>query len=67
MFDFSKYPDNSRFYHVKNTKVIGKMKNETKCVHVDELAGLKSKLYSYIKEDNEGGMMHEEYRYTKRI
>ena len=28
MFEFSAYPDNLRFYDVKNKKVIGKMKNK---------------------------------------
>ena len=38
MFDFSEYPDNSRIYDVKIKKVVGKMKDETKGVHI---VGLK--------------------------
>ena len=30
MLGFSEYPDNSKFYNVKNKKAIGKMKHETK-------------------------------------
>ena len=47
MFDFSKYPDNSRIYDVKDKKVIGKMKDETKCVPI----GLKCKMCSCIEKD----------------
>ena len=53
MFDFTEYPDNSRFYDVKNKKVIGKMNDETKSSPIAEFAELKSNIGSYIKEDIE--------------
>ena len=36
IFDFSKYLDNSKFYHAKIKKVIDKMKDETKSVPITE-------------------------------
>ena len=73
MFDFCEYSDNSRFYDVKIKKVIGKMKDYIKVVLIVEFVGLKSNIYSCVKEDNEGdkkvkginkdvkNIMHEEY------
>ena len=54
MFDLIEYPDDSTFYDLKNKKVIGKMKVETKGVVIADFVRLKSKMYWYIKEDNEG-------------
>lgn len=54
MSDFTEYPDNSRFYDMKNKKIIGKMKDETKSVSIVEFVELKSQIDSYIKEDKEG-------------
>ena len=50
MFDFNKYPDNSRFYDMKNKKLIAKMKDETKHVFIADFIRLKCKMYSYIKK-----------------
>ena len=52
MFDFSEHPGNSWFYDVKKKKLIDKVKGETKLVTIVEFVGLKSKIYSYIKNDN---------------
>ena len=51
MFDFSEYPDNSRIYDVKIKKVVGKMKDETKGVHI---VGLKFIINWYIIKDIRG-------------
>ena len=45
-FDNSDYPENSEFYFKENKKVIGKFKNETSGVPIDDFIGLKSKMYS---------------------
>ena len=45
MFDFSEYPDNPIFDVMKNKKVIGKMKDETKSTPFIGFALLKSKIY----------------------
>ena len=47
MFDFSEYPNNSRFYDVKNKKITGKIKDETKELPI---VGLKFQMYSSIKK-----------------
>ena len=44
--DFSNYSKDSKFFDETNKKVIGKMKDEFGRVIVDELIGLKSKIYS---------------------
>ena len=54
-FDNSDYPDSSPFYFKDNKKVIGKFKDEAAGVPICEFVGLRSKMYSYIKDNNEGG------------
>ena len=54
MFDFSNYPKDSKFFDETNKKVIGKMKDEFGRVIVDELIGLKSKIYSIKNIDGKG-------------
>ena len=55
MFDNSDYPSNHQFYDSTNKKVIGKFKDEAAGVPITEFVGLRSKMYSYIKENNNGG------------
>ena len=52
LFDNSGYPKSSSYHCVKNKKVIGKFKDETKGVPICEFVGLRSKMYSY-KKDNQ--------------
>ena len=54
-FDNSDYPENSPYYDNTNEKVIGKFKDEAYSIPVIEFDGLKSKMYSYIKNDEKGG------------
>ena len=49
LFDFSKYSKDSKFFDETNKKVIGKMKDEFGGVIINELVGLKSKMYSTKK------------------
>ena len=51
LFDFSDYPENSPYHCNSNKKVIGKFKVETHSVPIVEFVGLKSKMYSYIKDN----------------
>ena len=53
LFDLSNHPKDSMFFDETNKKVIGKMKDEFGGVIVDELVGLKSKMYSMKKIDGE--------------
>ena len=53
-FDFSSYKETSDFYDLKNKKVIGKMKDETAGVPIAEFVGLRSKMYSYVTNDEKG-------------
>ena len=75
MFDFSGYPQQSKFFDLDNKKVIGKMKDEVKGKMISEFVGLKSKIYSLVIVNNEEinekakgvnknvvkNMRHEEY------
>ena len=46
MFGFSNYPKDSKFFEETNKKVIGKMRDESEGKIIDELVGLKWKMYS---------------------
>ena len=54
-FDNSDYPENSPYYDNTNKKVIGKFKCEAASTPIVEFVGLKSKMHSYIKNDEKGG------------
>ena len=54
-FDNSDYPEYSPFFYKENKKVIGKFKDEAAGIPIIEFVGLRSKMYSYIKDDNNGG------------
>ena len=51
-FDNSDYNKESPFYNAVNKKVIGKFKDESAGIPITEFVGLRSKMYSYVK-DNE--------------
>ena len=51
LFDNSDYPIDSPFYFKENKKVIGKFKDEAAGTIIKEFVGLRSKMYSYIKEN----------------
>ena len=54
-FDNSDYPQESPYFDKTNKKVIGKFKDEAAGIPIIEFIGLRSKMYSYIKDNNEGG------------
>ena len=53
MFDFSNYLTKSKYYHNSNKLVIGKMKDETGGVVIEEFVGFKPKMYSFFVDDTE--------------
>ena len=55
LFDNSNYSKESKYYDDSNKKIIGKFKDEAAGVPITEFVGLKSKMYSYIKNNNSGG------------
>ena len=48
LFDFSNYPEDSKFFDPTNKKVIGKKKEEFEGKAIGEFVGLKSKMF-YVK------------------
>ena len=54
-FDSSDFSEKSPYYGKTNKKVIGKFKDEAASTPVVEFVGLRSKMYSYIKNDEKGG------------
>ena len=78
MFDNSDYPESSPYYCNFNKKIIGKFKDEACGILITELISLKSKMYSYIKDNEKGGrtakgieknviknnIRHEDYKNT---
>ena len=75
-FDNSDYPESSQYFSKANKKVIGKFKDEAAGMPIKEFIGLRSKMYSYQKEDNKvektakgikkniikGNIKHEDYK-----
>ena len=61
MFDNSDYPESSLYYCNVNKKIIRKFKEEACGIPITEFIGLKSKMYSYVKDNEKGG------RTAKRI
>ena len=53
MFDFSNYLSKSKYYYNSNKLVIGKIKDETRGVTIEEFVGLKPKMYSFLLENSE--------------
>ena len=78
MFDNSDYPENSPYYCNTNKKIIGKFKDEACGIPITEFVGLKSKMYSHVKDNEKGGrtakgiiknliknnIKHEDYKNT---
>ncbi|CAB4028814.1 Hypothetical predicted protein [Paramuricea clavata] len=58
------YPKDSPYYSTHNKKVIGKFKDEAEGVPIIEFVGLRSKMYSYVKENGGGGMTAEGVKKT---
>ena len=54
-FDKSEYPENSPYFDKSNKKVIGKFNDEVSVITINEFIGLRSEMYSYIKDTNECG------------
>ena len=53
MFDFSNYSTMSKYHNDSNKLVIGKMKDETGDVAIEEIVGLKPKMHSFLVDNNE--------------
>ena len=78
MFNNSDYPESSPYYCNANKKIIGKFKDEACGIPITEFIGLKSKMYSYVKDNGKGGrtakgikknvvknnIRHEDYKST---
>ena len=48
LFDNSNYPKNSKFFFIENKMVIKKMKDVAAGMVVIEIIALRSKMYSYV-------------------
>ena len=55
MFDNSDYPESSPSYCNVNKKIIGKFNYEACGVSITKFIGLKSKMYSYVKDNEKSG------------
>ena len=77
-FDNSDYPKSSPYFDKVNKKVIGKFKDEAAGIPIIEFVGLRSKMYSYLRDDQKEGrtakgikknvikknISHEDYKET---
>ena len=61
MFDFGNYLTKSKYYDDSNKLVIGKTKEETSGVPIEELVRLKSKMHSFLVDNN------SEHKKTKGV
>ena len=52
LFDFSRYPKDSKYYDSTNKKVLGRMKDEFKELKIVKFVGLKRKMYSLISPND---------------
>ena len=52
-FDFSNYSTKPKCYDISNQLIIGKMKDETGGVAIEEFVGLKPKMYSFLVDNSE--------------
>ena len=55
MFDYSDYLESSPYHCNVNKKFIGKFNYEACGIPITEFIGLKSKMYSYVKDNEKGG------------
>ena len=53
--DNGDYPGNSPYFHKTIKKVIGKFKDEAPSIAITQFIGWKSKMCSYIEDDDKGG------------
>ena len=53
IFDLSNYSSKSKYYDNSDKLVIGKMKDETGGVAIEEFVGLKPKMYSFLVDNSE--------------
>ena len=51
LVDNSDYPKDSPYFSVENKKVIGKFKDEAAGMPIRKFIGLRSKMYSYVKDN----------------
>ena len=59
MFDNSDYSESSPYQRNVNKKIIGKSKDKACGILITEFIGLKSKMYSYVKDNEKGGRTAE--------
>ena len=52
MLDFSNYSTKPKYYDNSKKLFVGKMEDETAGVAIEEFIGLKSKMYSYLVDEN---------------
>ena len=52
MFDFSNYWTKSKYYDYSNKLVIGKWKDETRGVAIEEVVESNTKMYSFLVDNN---------------
>ena len=77
MFDFSNYSTKSKYCDNSKKLVVGKTKDETAGVAIQEFVGLKPKMYSHLVDDNReqkktkgvnknvvAAVSHNEYKYV---
>ena len=52
-YDFSEYPETSKFFDTENSAVLGKFKDVTQEIPIKEFVGLRPKMYSALLDDDD--------------
>ena len=52
MFDFSNYIAKSKYYDDSSKLLVGKIKDETAGIAINEFVGKKPRMYSFLVEDS---------------
>ena len=52
IFDFNNYSVKTKYFDNSNKLVVGKMKDETGGVALEDFVGLRTKTYSFLVDDN---------------
>ena len=63
-FDNNDYGKDNEYFDGSNKKVIGKFKDEAAIIPITEFTGLRSKMYSYVKDVIKTNIAHQDYKDT---
>ena len=67
LFDTSEYAQDHPLYSLTNKKVLGKMKDETHGISIQEFVGLRPKMYSILYTENDKPVEKKTAKWDKEV